>query len=208
MLPLGGKKVPTPYRRNEIGSFQKPGPEFQGKSSPQVLTKTAQKLAKEQNYDLHQASVEEIRAFMKENKLGIDCSGFAYRILNYLVQKVKGKLLTGFGLPHVGRTNVAKLTSDEFTKPVHYIHQIQPGDIIKLNGGENIPHCMVVLEKNGKEITYAHSSSESKQDGVNLGKIKVIDPQKPLSDQVWLEKFNHMEYNEKNGDGIRRLKFL
>ena len=115
MLPLGGKKVPCPYRMNDIGSLQKVGPAFQGKSSPEVLVETTKRLAKEQNFDLNRASVEEIRQFMSQNKLGIDCSGFIYRLLNHLVQKVKGKPLISFGLDHVGRTNVAKLTSDDYT---------------------------------------------------------------------------------------------
>ncbi len=203
LLSLGGKKVPTPYRRNEIGSFQKLAPEFQGKSSPEILTKTAKKLAKDQNFDLNKASVEEIRDFMRKNKLGIDCSGFAYRMLNFLVQKVKGKSLEAFGLPHVGRTNVAKLTSDEFTNQVKNIGNIQAGDIIKIDA-----HCIIILEKTLQKITYVHSSGESNPDGVHLGKIKIIDPNKSLQDQTWLEKFKSMTYNEKNGDGIKRLKFL
>ncbi len=203
LLSLGGKKVPTPYRRNEIGSFQKLAPEFQGKSSPEVLINSTQKMAKIKNFDLNKASVEEIRRFMRKNKIGIDCSGFAYRMLNFLVQKVKGKSLEAFGLPHVGRTNVAKLTSNEFTKPVKNIRDTQVGDIIKIDA-----HCMIIVEKTSQEIIYAHSSGESNPVGVHLGQIKIIDPQKSLQDQVWLEKFKSMQYNEKNGDSIKRLKFL
>ncbi len=199
LLPLGGKRVPSPYRRNEVGSFQKIGPEFQGKSSPEVLTETTIKLAKEQNFDLDQASVEEIRDFMRKNKLGIDCSGFAYRMLNYLVQEAKGKNLEAFGLPHVGRTNVAKLASDEFSIPVSSFSEIQPGDFIKLNSTGDILHTVVILETKDSIITYAHSSGVTQTNGVHTDRI--INGQLPED----LESFS---YNCDEGDGIRRLKAL
>lgn len=201
LLPLGGKQVPTPYRRNETGSFQKVGPEFQGKSSPEVLTETTKKLAKEQNFDLNKASFEEIREFMRKNKLGIDCSGFAYRMLNYLAQEAKGKNLEAFGLPHVGRTNVAKLTSDESSTPVRNLQEARPGDLIKLDSSakDKILHTLIVIENDKNLITYAHSSSKTNPNGVHTGQI--IDTKFP-------EELNVFTYNHKDGDGVRRLKFL
>lgn len=200
MLSLDGKKVPTPYRRNEIGSFQKIGSEFQGKSSPEVLTEATKRLAKEQNFDLNKASVEEIREFMKKNKLGIDCSGFVYRVINYLSEKLGlGNLEKAAGLPHVGRTNVAKLTSDEFSVPVGSFNEAQPGDIIRLNSGGDILHALIVLENSDGVIAYAHSSGETIPNGVHIGKIeggKFPDDLKSFS------------YQTSQGDGVRRLKIL
>ncbi|MBI4037386.1 hypothetical protein HY385_03105 [Candidatus Daviesbacteria bacterium] len=201
LLPLGGKKVPTPYRRNEVGSFQKLGPEFQGKSSPEVLTQTTKKLAKEQNFDLNKASMEEIREFMKQNKLGIDCSGFVYRMLNSLVQKVKGKSLEGFGFPHVGRTNVDRLTSDEFSIKIPDFDQIKPGDLVRLDSKalDGVPHCVIVLDHQDKIITYAHSTRQTNPNGVHMGQI--IEGKFTADLKVFL-------YNLGDGDGIRRLKIL
>lgn len=199
LLPLGGKKVPTPYRRNEAGSFQKVGPEFQGKSSPEVLTETTIKLSKEQNFNLDKASVEEIRQFMKRNRLGIDCSGFAYRTLNYLVQETTGKNLEAFGLPHVGRTNVSRLTSDEFSIPIENFANSQAGDIIRLNSGGDILHALVILDTENGIITYAHSSSVTNPDGVHTDQIKGGNFTDDLKD---------FSYNTEDGDGIRRLKAL
>lgn len=202
LLPLGGKKVPTPYRRNEVGGFQKIGPEFQGKSSPETLTETTKKLAKEQKFDLDKASVKDIRNFMRQNKLGIDCSGFAYRSLNYLVEKIKGKPLTSFGLPHVGRTNVAKLTS-EFCQKKEF-KQIKPGDILRLNSAGDILHCLVILGVNGSEITYMHSSNETSTNGVHQEKLII----KPGNNIVFNENLGSITYNAKMGDGLFRLKIL
>ena len=208
LLSLGGKQVPTPYRMNEVGAFQKLGPEFQGKSSPEVLTETTQKLAKLQKFDLNKASVEQIQDFMINNKLGIDCSGFVYRILNYLVQEVFGKPLTSFGFEHVGRTNVKKLTSAEFTKTISKVSDIKPGDLIKLNSKKSIPHCLVVIEATPGKIVYAHSSEAAYHNGVHTHSIEITDPKLPLKKQRWLQKYTFINYDSKNGDGVRRLKFL
>lgn len=208
LLPLGGKKVPTPYRKNEAGSFQKVGPQFQGKSSALVLTQTTIKLASLKDFNLKSATSEQIRQFMSNNKLGIDCSGFAYRLLNFLVQKIKGKTLESFGLPHVGRTNVAKLTSEQFTDKVDQVADIKPGDLIKLMSNQASWHCLVVLEKNDRQIIYAHSSSEPLPGGVSQNFIEIIDQIKSLKDQKWLEKFQAIGFEPSNGDGVRRLKIL
>ena len=200
LLSLGGKKVPTPYRENDLNALQKAGPEFQGKSSPEVLIKTTQKLAREQDFNLNKASIEEIRAFMRKNKLGIDCSGFAYRLLNHLVQKSKGKPLTELGFEHIGRTNVRKLTSDEMSIPIDF-KKAQPGDLIRLTlkTDINVLHTVIILENSNSIITYAQSSEQTTPDGVHTVQIKNGKLPKDL---------DSFEINKKNGDGFRRLKIL
>jgi len=201
LLPLGGKKVPTPYRRNEIGNFQKLGPEFQGKSSPNVIQKAAKQLAKEQNFYFEKASIEEIREFLRKNKLGIDCSGFSYRMLNFLSQKVTGKSLEGHGFPHVGRTNVNKLTSDEFSVKISIFEDCQPGDIIKFDSAspDGIPHAAIILDNQNGVVSYAHSSKQTKPEGVHTGEI---------ANGKLPEDLLIFSFNIDKGDGIRRLKIL
>jgi hypothetical protein len=200
-LPLGGKKVPCPYRENDTGSFQKVGPEFQGKSSPATIIKATKDLAKKKGFNLEKASVEEIREFMFKNKLGIDCSGFAYRTINHLTQIIFKKPLTALGFEHVGRTNVAKFTSDEMSIKVKGFKEIKPGDIIRLTliRDPKIRHMIFVLENKNGIVTYAHSSEETDPHGVHLDYIK--NGKLP-------EDLKAFMYNEKDGDSIRRLKIL
>lgn len=199
LLPLGGKRVPVPYRRNETGQYQKLGAAFQGKSSPRVLIKTTTSLAKKQNFDLNKASVEDIRDFMRKNRLGIDCSGFAYRLLNTFSEKVHGRSLTAFGLPHVGRTNTTKLTSSKIAIKIENLDMAVAGDLIKLNSTGDIPHVLVVLENRSGKIIYAHSSGTTNPDGVHLGGVhKGKLP----------EELNIFSYNPYLGDGVYRLKGL
>lgn len=202
LLPLGGKRVPTPYRRNEIGSLQKISPEFQGKSSPEVLRETTERLAKEQGFDLNKASVEEIRNFMMKNKLGIDCSGFAYRVLNQLAEKTKKKPLTSFGFPHVGRANVAKLTDPKFTKEIS-LQEIKPGDLLKMNSAGDILHCLVITKREGNVVKYIHSSSVTKPNGVHQSEMIINN-----SGLTFEEDLGDITYNPTAGDGLRRLKIF
>lgn len=204
ILNVNGKKVPIPYRINIPPDEH---PRRQGKSSPEDILAQLKQDAKEQGFDLDSASVEEVKKFMEQNKLGIDCSGFAYRLLDFLTFETKGKHLTDFGLPNVGRTNVNILTSDEYSKPINSVILVQPGDLIKVDSSQKIPHCMVVLEKQPNEIIYVHSSRYPQtEDGVHTAKIEVIDPKKPLRVQKWQEDFLIENWQGNLGDGVKRFK--
>lgn len=185
LLPLGGKIVPTPYRINI--PYQKDRKKY-GKSSPQTLIRHTKQFAKEQNFDLGKATAVEIRKFMIKNKLGIDCSGFVYHLLNYLLKKTgKGSLMDN-GFPKASSTNVEILTNRKFTIPVDGFENVKPGDLIRLTNQYGGFHVFLVLDRNGV-ITYAHSSENGNSKGVCLEKIS--------NDNL-----------PKNLDGIWRLKVL
>lgn len=200
ILNIEGKKVSIPYRIN-IPPMKHPA--RQGKSAPEVILKQLYEDAKQQGFDLKQASVEEIRDFMKQNNLGLDCSGFVYRMLDFFVQEIKGKPLTELGFEHVGRTNVAILTDDNHSIKVDP-KDIQPGDIIKTNSEGDIDHILIVIGKNKNQVTYAHSSRETIPQGVHKGKFEIL----PQGQIKFIEDLRNITYNNKAGDGPRRLKIL
>lgn len=200
LLLLGGKKVPASYRINI--PYQEDRSRH-GKSSPKVLSKDVKRLALEQNFDLEIASIQEIKKFMESNMLGIDCSGFVYHTLNYLLKKIGLGDMEKAGFPPASQTNSALLTSDKFSNPITKTSEVKPGDIIKLNSIMEIPHSVLVLEKNGKEIIYAHSSFP---EGVKKSSIKIIDPGETIDHQDWEDKIYIQNWNL--GDGVRRLKAL
>ncbi len=193
LLPLGGKLIPTPYRINI--PYQADRRKY-GKSDPQTLVSDTIQIAKEQNFDLGKASIEEIRKFMEQNMLGIDCSGIAYHVLDYLLKKSGKRSMLDNGFPKASATNVAILTSDQFSTPIE-MGNTQPGDLIKLNS-KKASHILIILET-GNNIIYAHSSGITNPTGVHTGQIengKFPDDLKVFS------------YNEKAGDGARRLKIV
>lgn len=200
-LNIYGKKVPIPYRINIPAD---PHPRRQGKSSPEDILDQLKKDAFEQSFDLKSASIDEIRDFMQKNNLGIDCSGFAYRILDELIQKVRNTDLRTIVGQHVGATNVKLLTSEKFSDKIN-LFQIKSGDLIKVNSSKKIPHVLVVIEATPEKIIYAHSS-QGGVGGVHTGEITIINPSLPIENQTWNEKFLIKSYG--TGDGIYRLKTL
>jgi hypothetical protein len=205
-LRLGGQKIATPYRINDD---PRNGAAFQGKSSPEVITQTAVKLADREQVDLTEISEEQIRKFLEDHKLGIDCSGFAYRMLDFASKKIlKKDLRDAAGLDHVGNTNVELLTSSDFTEDVNNLADIKPGDLIKVRSAEKPPHVMVVLEIKDKKIIYAHSSKNSTPSGVHISEIIITNPGKPINGQKWQEEYLLSNWNSGLGDGVHRLKIF
>lgn len=196
ILELGGKKAATPYRLNI--PYQ-PDRSKYGKSDPQTLIADTIKAAREKTFDLDKASVEEIRLFMEESWLGIDCSGFVYHLLDYLLKKIGKGSMEAAGFSKASRTNVELLTSDEFSHTINGFGLAQPGDLISLNSAQTIPHVLIIINVADNILTYAHSSNRTKIRGVHQGKI--IDSQLDEELQVY-------SYNTHQGDGIRRLKAL
>lgn len=196
ILPLGGKRVPTPYRINI--PFQ-PDRRKYGKSDPETLVKDTLEIAKENNQKLDEMSIEEIRQFMVDNTLGVDCSGFAYHLLNLLLRTIGKESMEDNGFPKASKTNVQVLTSNDFSVPIADLSQTQPGDLIKLNSDQDLLHVLVVLENSDGKITYAHSSEITEVEGVHSDQI--INGQFP-------DELKAFSYNESKGDGVRRLKIL
>mgnify|MGYP001559844356 CR=1 FL=1 len=196
LLPLGGKKVPTPYRINI--PYQGDRRKY-GKSDPKTLISDIKQIAKEQNFNLERASIGEIRKFMEDNQLGLDCSGFVYHILDFLLNQIGKGGMQQIGFPKPSSTNANLLTSEKFTIPVRKFEDLQAGDIIKLDSQDTIPHTLIILNVQDRVASYAHSSKLTEVKGVHQDKI--INGTLP-------DELSVYSYNVKAGDGIRRLKVL
>lgn len=197
ILNVYGKQIPTPYR---INIPPDPHPRRQGKSSPQDILKQLKIDALEQGFSLKSASVDQIHQFMIQNKLGIDCSGFAYRMLDYLFLKLCGKRLKSAIGSHVGNTNVQKLTSMELSEKIEDVLMVRPGDLVKLNSHKPIPHLFVVLESVKGIIKYVHSGNGGTGTSqVQAGEFRVDSIQQDLP---------YYTFDQNTGDGFYRLKVL
>lgn len=199
LLPLGGKKVPTPYR---INIPYQPDRRKYGKSDPEILTKDTILFAKEQNFNLDQSSVEEIQKFMQQNMVGIDCSGFIYHLLDYLLKRLGKGGMEKIGFPKASQTNVEKLTSADFATKLENIREAKPGDIIRIGSksADLIQHCLAVIETSWGMATYAHSSRRTKLTGVHTDTISLgkFPPE--------LKVYSYSP--EDTPDGLWRLKIL
>ena len=218
-LPLGGKEVVCPYWINNLKKL-KHGPGG-GKASPSEIVNLTNLKAREKEVDLSKLSEREIILFMKKNRIGVDCSGFAFWQLNALdlekggngiaddIPQSKGRFIKS-------RASTTMLTSPLVSSPIESVSEIKPGDMIRMQKGH---HLLVVLqvERNNQDnpdkIVYVHSSSPlfTLVSGVHQQSILITDPKKTLKEQKWLEKTpddsnyaNSLYFHE--GDGVKRLK--
>jgi len=217
-LPIGGKEICCPYwmNRNWLGIT---GP-YGGKGRPQEIVDATEKEAEKANLDLKKATESEILNFMKRKKIGVDCSGFVFWMLDALDREKGGNgiaddMLEATGQFIASRANVKLLTSEEKSFSINKINEVQAGDMIRLDGGKHIAIIIAVLKDevgNILRIDYAHSSRKTLISGVHSSSINIIDVNSPLFKQEWIEKtasgknYGELCFRANDGDNIKRLK--
>ncbi|OGG15208.1 hypothetical protein A2773_04975 [Candidatus Gottesmanbacteria bacterium RIFCSPHIGHO2_01_FULL_39_10] len=210
-MDLGLIKVPCPYWMNKLkeGSVIIRG-QFNGKGESEDIKNAFKKVILEANMDT-KITQENVFKIAKRERIGIDCSGLVYRIVDHALRQTDGSLDQVFP-GGINRTNTRMLTDKKFNQEILSAKDINPLDTIRLMGGK---HILLVTDNNGKYITYIHSSNKTTElKGVHLGKIGILTPEDNLDKQNWLEKTAHGEnfgkkyFNPKVGDGTKKLKIL
>lgn len=216
-LPIDGKKIVCPYWMNNLekGIY---GP-IGGKGTPEQIADEVIKEAKSENVDLKKMDKESIVLFMKAKKIGIDCSGFVYWMLNSLDLEKKGNGIAddipgSKGNVVQARANVQMLTDEKVSFPVEKLKDIKVGDMVRLRRGKHVAIILSIKREEGqvREIEYAHSSGGyTKISGVHSAKITIISPNADLKSQNWseltLEEKSYREsYYPQAGDGVKRLR--
>lgn len=202
-LSLGGKEIACPYWVNiiRLGIWGPGG----GKGTPEEITNITKEEASKAGIDLNSLSERDILTFMRTKRIGVDCSGFVFWMLDALDYEKGGNGIAddipGSQGKFTGpRANVRMLTDSGVCVDIEKIKEAKVGDIIRLMGSK---HIAIVLSLDDKEIIYAHSSGKTEVTGVHLGRIEIIDSQSGLERQVWEE---NIPFLPGKGDGIKRLK--
>lgn len=165
--------------------------------------------------DIFPLNAISIQKFAKRNRIGIDCSGLAYRILEELIllgyaNKIINNL-NEFYLLGINKTNADIMTSNTYCKPISDICDSKLGDLIRINDGK---HVAVIIGRSNGQIEYIHSHDKTEEQGVHKGIIKILYPNHTLENQMWIEKlrngdnFGRIKFHAAKGDGIYRLKIF
>lgn len=162
-----------------------------------------------------QESANSLKKFARANRIGLDCSGLAYRILARLVQlnyfNCKARSLNDVFTGGIRKTNSLRLTGPKYAVVVEKWSQYRLGDLIRINGAH---HVAVILSVKNELLTYVHSSWSTSVTGVHKGTIRQLDPNGNLGDQFWQEKtklgenFGKKYFHENKGDNVYRLKIF
>ncbi len=214
-LPIGGKEIVCPYWMNNLekGIY---GP-IGGKGTPEEIVLTTNEYAISEKVDLNKMDGEGIDLFMRACKIGVDCSGFVFWMLNEFDLEKGGNGIADNIPGSVGkvikaRASVAMLCKDNVSFVIKKVSDIKVGDIIRLRRGKHVAIITKILKEgdNLLELEYAHSSCRTAVKGVHTAKIKVVDSLLGIENQNWEELTEEgtsygKEYYPETGDSVRRL---
>jgi hypothetical protein len=199
-LDFGHARVGTPYFINSLGmlfarqlkvsigdeAFQKYLADYRankfclfpygGKGTPTQIVEATKKINVELETDISKMSPSSIDSFMRMNGIGVDCSGFAYNIINHAIETLsKGSdqyenHLQGLERRGVYRAGVRILSNHDNANPIMDWNSLEPGDLIVSTDRLDNYHVRVVLDFNSELglLSYADSNIGRNPDGVKI----------------------------------------
>jgi hypothetical protein len=186
---------------------------FGGKGSPKDIFEETEALLHKNHVDVNSISDEALKKFLTDQNIGIDCSAFAYYVLNAQSEELgRGALdkhisfvnchgLIGkmrCSLRPVENCDVSTLAHDKNSRIIS-IKEAVPGDMITMLStvdGSDRDHILVIHQVEYQNfITYklhyshavAYPTDGLYGSGVRQGVIEIIDTNKSITEQVWTE---------------------
>lgn len=216
-MEIGNFIIACPYWMNKLsnGKVAVRGI-FNGKgTAKQIQRVILARLSKHPERLYHLKTDQSLVKFARSIRIGLDCSGLAYRMLARLVQlnyfDCKVRSLNDVFTDGIRKTNSLRLTSPAYAVSVEKWNQYRLGDLIRINGAH---HVAVILSVKNNLLTYVHSSWSTSVTGVHKGIIKLLRPAGNLGDQLWEEKTKHGEnfgnkfFHPTKGDNVYRLNIF
>lgn len=221
-LPIPAHDITCPYYNNRRTNTRAGLRALIGKGTPEDIADETTLIAIREKQDLKKMNDSALQEFLVYHKLGIDCSGLYYHVLDselqarnlggirkYLkfpyIKNPLRKLLTIFRpVEHAG---VRTLSHEKNTTEVS-LKEIAPGDMITMIGTgikHNFNHILLVhqIDCDGQQpklIHYTHSFAWSSDGqyghGVKQGEIEITNLNKNILDQIWIEKYKTGAENE------------
>ncbi|MBI5728334.1 MAG: hypothetical protein HY984_01110 [Candidatus Magasanikbacteria bacterium] len=213
-LPFPDREIACLYYNNRRRHLRGSLAVLVGKGRPVDIVDEAALLARQEKTDLNQLDNQQLKKFLVDHHLGVDCSALVYHVLDAEARSKKKLPLHKLLFPPPARTPLGWLRSrlrsmentsvsvfaDEKNSQTIALEDIQPGDLlIFLRTGEKHDRDHVLLveavgddQPGAKLISYVHSF-EWRSDGrygreVRRGTIRCVAPGHPLLEQEWQEK--------------------
>ena len=204
-LPFDGVAgVSVPYFNNKRTGNRGGFRAHKGKGTPEEIVEEAQIFAKQKNLNLSTLTPAQVKEFLVEHKLGVDCSGFAFHILSADARSRGITLGSRLSFAHknllrriIGRCRLVENTSVlDFVRNSKEmsLSEIAPGDIITIvppQDSSDRDHMLVILSVEGATVTYAHSmqySTDGTRDhGFKRGTFQINDMNAPVVAQTFSE---------------------
>ncbi len=221
-LPIPGQDVACPYYNNRRANIRAGLRALIGKGAPEDITTEAELIALREKQDLKKMDNETLQKFLVDHKLGVDCSGFYYHVLDTELQaRGLGKMRQHIKFPYIKNPLRKLLTifrpaehagvrtlSHEKNATEIKLSEIAPGDMITMiatGQNHNFNHMLLAhqvdQEKDQiKKIHYTHSFAWSSDGqyghGVKQGQIEITNINKNILEQIWTEREKTGQENE------------
>jgi len=209
-------KCRTPYWRDRIFADKSKNVKgfLGGKGEPIEIESEVWARINQLSDELKPRNDLELFAWMKKNKIGVDCSGLAFALLKIIANaknddKWEQRITAtpGGNLDNAKRfrTSANTLTSGVNARELLPGEEFQLGDLVRLMAGK---HVMIILGEIEKKIYYIHSSNETVIEGAHLGYFYQVGEDKiKFSNEDLLKKGNTWsdEICKENEDGIYRI---
>jgi hypothetical protein len=209
---VGSAVCSIPYYNNRHLGLQVGLRSQVGKGSPEDILEEVIYVANLHKINLDAIDSITLKKFLVDNNIGIDCSGLAYHIMD---AEEKGSLKRKIIFPNtkgffrkirarmLPEKNVDVATLVYNSKEIK-MKEVVPGDIITMVG-EDRNHVLVIHKVDYDEsvpttIYYTHAiawpTDGEYGHGVRQGIIKMVNPEKSLTEQDWIEndKTNNENY--------------
>lgn len=154
-LPFGSKPS-CPYFNNRRRKSKSALRVLRGKGTPEEIAEEATIDALHARIDVSSLSTDTLKNFLVENGLGVDCSGFAYHVLNAFAEEKTGKSLKKFVTSNrkgfLGKL-AARLRPAENFGVSSFAHE---RNSIEIEASEAKPGDIIVFLGTGKDGLYNH----------------------------------------------------
>lgn len=234
-LPLGAKPS-CPYFNNRRRKSKSQLRVLKGKGTPEEIAEEAFIDLKHSHVPESTLSTDTLKEFLVDRDLGVDCSGFAYHVLDAFAKEKTGRPLRSFMTPirpgFIGQI-IARLRRAENTGVNSFadarnskeikISEAKIGDVIVFLGtgkDKTYNHILVIegVERNGNDtrINYAHSyawpSDGTYNHGVRIGDILIhgddlLGGTWKENGKVGSENYTYESARNAREVSTRRLKF-
>jgi len=218
---IGPAVCSVPYFNNKVAGRRAALRVEVGKGSPKDIYEELMHIFLKNKVDTRLLTSENLKKVMVENNIGIDCSGFAYYVLNE-ESIVRGKggldrrlhfirannIFTRLVAKFKPQTNVDVLTlADNRNSKVIPIKDAQVGDIITMVGGAEggeRNHILIIHQIEYQNfipatLHYVHAIAWPADGilghGIHEGKIDITSVDKAITEQRWIELESEGEEN-------------
>ena len=211
---IGDAVVNVPYYNNRTRKNRIALRAYVGKGSPEDIRDELEAIILREKIERKSFSNESLKKILVDNNLGIECSGFAYHILeaesgsrnlgtiskhiNFIKSYgFMGQILCS--IRPVENCDVETFAHNSNSKIIE-LKDILPGDIITMQSDKSNKernHILIVREvkyenSTPKQIVYSHSVAYPEDGlyntGPRNGTIDIVDVDLPITKQNWIEE--------------------